>query len=314
MVVDGVHGRTVTGMRFTYEEFDTMVEELLYREPISFDMLCRIAEKTLRPSVVTWCKTDAYLRGRGYEDDIMQEVHLRLMKTTVTHFLLREDKNGSFNNDPEGFENWLFRVAGNLRRDFTEKVRNRDFKTADMAAPELLEVAEPESGNSDAQIERLARAFSVVLSSDVSIYKVLTWLAQFVFMLNYDVTKIKSTEMIVETFENKTLCEMYDLLLNASKRIPWIVITEEQNVKIIAALQKKWRGEFSYGETRYKEFFMRQNGVVSGKKSISDWVNRMNGTARRELLPKATDENTGKKNSPQARETRGRCENEAFDC
>lgn len=32
-------------MRFTRDEFDVMVNELLYKDPISFDMLCQIAEK-----------------------------------------------------------------------------------------------------------------------------------------------------------------------------------------------------------------------------------------------------------------------------
>ena len=75
-------------MRFTRNEFDTMVNELLYSTPASFDMLCSIAEKTLRPSVINWCKNEDCLRGKGYEDDIMQEIHLRLMKTTVDYFLI----------------------------------------------------------------------------------------------------------------------------------------------------------------------------------------------------------------------------------
>ena len=40
---------------FTKDEFDIMVNELLYKNPVSFDMLCQIAEKTLRSRVTQWC-------------------------------------------------------------------------------------------------------------------------------------------------------------------------------------------------------------------------------------------------------------------
>lgn len=279
-------------VRFTTEEFEIMVHELLYSDPVSFDTLCQIADKTLRPSVINWCKSEDCLRGRGFEDDIIQEIHLRLMKTTVDYFLLREGVNGPYNNNPEGFEDWMFRVADNLKCDFANKVRNRDFKTEDIDDPSVIST--PDDGDYDAEerIDRLKQAFSIVLSADVSIYKVLTWLAQFIFILDTNVTKIKSNDLIIAAFENKTLYEMYDMILTASKRIPWIVINKQQNEKILTALRKKRDGDVSYGETRYKEFFMKHNGEVSGKKSISDWVNRMNDMIKKSVDPQS---NTSKK-------------------
>ena len=288
-------------MRFTRDEFNVMVNELLYKEPISFDMLCQIAEKTLRPSVVNWCKTEDCLRGRGYEDDIMQEIHLRLMKTTVDYFLLRDDIEGSYNDNPEGFEDWIFFVAKNIKRDFANKIRNRDFTTDDIDDPAIGEIPSDDyEDDAEENADRLKQAFSIVLSSDVGIYKVLTWLAQFIFILEYDVSKIKSNELIIAAFENKTLYDMYDMILTASNRIPWIVITREQNEKILEALRKKRNGNVSYGETKYKDFFMKHNGEVSGKKSISDWMNRMNDMIKRKVeaedtLPKRTSEDNPKK-------------------
>ena len=67
----------------------------------------------------------------------------------------------------------------------------------------------------------------------------LTWLAQFIFILEYDISKIKSNELIITAFENKTLYDMYDMILTASNKFPWIVITREQNEKILDALRKK---------------------------------------------------------------------------
>lgn len=274
-------------MRFTRLEFDTMVQELLYREPISFEMLCRIADKTLRPSVVHWCILEDCLRGRGYEEDIMQEIYLRLMNTTIDYFLLREGIQGAFNDDPDGFEDWMFRVAENLKRDFANRVRGRDFRTRELdpAAMESLPDADFEEARE--RTERLQQAFSIVLSADVSVYKVLTWLAQFVFVLGYDVTKIKSNQLILEAFADKTLFEMYAMILTASKRIPWITVTGQQHERIMTALRKSWDDKVLYGEVKYSRFFMKQNGRVSGKKSISDWVNRINGMIQRRVCETA---------------------------
>lgn len=303
-------------MRFTRDEFDVMVNELLYKDPISFDMLCQIAEKTLRPSVVNWCKTEDCLRGREYEDDIMQEIHLRLMKTTVDYFLLRDDIEGPYNDNPEGFEDWIFFVAKNIKRDFANKIRNRDFTTDDIDDPTIGEIPSSDyEDDTEENIDRLKQAFSIVLSSDVGIYKVLTWLAQFIFILEYDVSKIKSNELIITAFENKTLYDMYDMILTASNKIPWIVITREQNEKILEALRKRRNGNVSYGETRYKDFFMKHNGEVSGKKSISDWMNRMNDMIKRRIEMKDTPKKkTSEENLKKLENKKRRSGDELPDC
>ena len=152
-------------VRFTREEFDIMVNQLLNKEPISFDMLCEIADKTLRPSVINWCKKEDCLRGRGYEDDIMQEIKLRFIKTTVSHFLLRDGIRGAYNNDPDGFEDWMFRVADNLKRDFANKIRKRDFKTEDIDDPAVVTLHVDDHDEGEEHIERLKEAFSIVILS-----------------------------------------------------------------------------------------------------------------------------------------------------
>ena len=269
-------------MAFSKEEFDIMVEELLCKEPISFDMLCHIAEKTLKSKIKYWCQMDETLRGRGYEDDIMQEIQIRLMKTTIDYFLLKDGVEGPVNNDPKGFSSWMITVADNLKRDFANKIRRVDFKTdnIDDSKPEPVWV------DDDMDAERkqvLKQAFAIVMSSDVNVYKILTWIAQFIFVIDCDVTKIQSNEKIIEMFEQKTLFEMYDMLYALSKHIAWIEISHEQNKKIIGDLNKPWDKEHVYGEIEYKEFFMKINGEKSGKKSISDWMNRMNNMLRKKL-------------------------------
>ncbi len=297
-------------MRFTEEEFATMVNELLFSEPVSFDTLCLIAEKTLRPLVAGWCRTEDCLRGRGFEDDLMQDIHLRLIKTTVNSFLLHKGVEGPYNNDPEGFEHWMLRVAKNLKRDFANRVRGRDFKTKAIDDPEFLS-APADDPDREKGIERLKEAIDIALDADFGIYKVLTWLAQIIFILDTGVTKIKSNELILNAFEDKTLYEMYEMLWLAAKRIPWLEITRAQNDRILGALRKKRIGDVSYGETRYSDFFMKSNGKPSGKKSISDWVNRMNGFIKRESNPE--DEKPKEKPEQKGPDAQGGNGNEASD-
>lgn len=305
-------------MRFTREEFDTMVSQLLYQEPICFDMLCHIAEKTLRKTVKVWCDMELCLQGRSYEEDIMQKIHLRLIETTVTYFLLRDGVTGKYNDDPEGFEDWMFRVGENIKKDFANKVRGVDFKTADIEDPMLENLpANPGDGYEEDQDrqEALKQAFDIVLSADVSVYKVLTWLARSVFMLEQDVTAIQSNELVLTAFADKTLNNMYDMLLEAAFKISWLRITEEQDAKIRAALRKKARGGVLYGEMCYRAFFMKHNGAVSGKKSISDWMNRINEMIRKKqdrgiaLVPKS-----GRKTSASDGGKKGRGGDEASNC
>lgn len=297
-------------MRFSSDEFYIMVDELLNRDPVSFDMLCVIAEKTLRPTVINWCKAEDCLCGRGYEDDIMQEIYLRLMKTVVDYFLLRDGLDTPYNDNPEGFEDWMFSVAMNLKRDFANKVRSRDFKTVDIDNPDVIDIPVYDDYGEE-RIQCLKQAFDIVLSSDTGVYKILTWLAHFVFMLHFNVTKIKSNELIISAFENKTLNEMYDMILEASEKIPWISVTLDQNQKIRDALRKKRDGEVTYGETKYKAFFMKHNGEVSGKKSISDWMNRINGMIQRKADANSSEKS--KKLSDTESKKRGR-RDESSDC
>lgn len=270
-------------MAFTKEEFEIMVEELLYREPISFDMLCHIVEKTLRKKVVYLCQMPD-LRGRDLENDIMQEIQIKLMKITITGFLLKDGVGGPVNNDPKGFERWIKTVGQNCFRDYIKKVRGWDSRIVDIDDESIKKMLGSNDDNlSEEHKAKLKKMFSMVLSANSNIYKILTWVAQFVFIVACDVSKIHSTEKMVEIFGEKTLFEMYDTLYRLSEYIGWVEITKEQDEKILKALNKQWKENVVFGDVPYKEFFMVVNGQKNGKKSISDWVNRMNNMICRNL-------------------------------
>jgi hypothetical protein len=201
----------------------------------------------------------------------MQEIHLRLIKTTVSYFLLRAE-DGSVNMDREGFEAWMFRVAQNIKRDFANRIRRIRMKTTD-----LVDIGEEPLEEGPDRLEELARAFHIVLDADVQVYKVLTWVAQCLFIVELDVTKIRSNELIITTFGEKTLAEMRDMLVAATQGVRWMKIRPEQLDRIDRSLQAPYDDERCYGQVPYREFFMKKGG----KATISDWVNRMNSMIKR---------------------------------
>lgn len=271
-------------LRFTEEEFHVMADEVLCKssdEP-SFDMLAYIAEKTLRSFVIARCMQDSRLRGRDYDGDIMESIHLRLQKTIIDYFLLRDDIETPYNDNPSGFQSWLFTVASNIIKDFAARIAREDERIVNIDDFHPDTPNPNHSEDMDEHRERLKKAFCIVLSSDVKVYKVLTWIAQFLFIISDDVTKIESNDLIIEAFEKKTLYDMYGMILEASCEIPWIEVTPEQNEKIVSALNKEFKDGVTYGQSTYGMFFMKNGKSPDGKKSISDWVNRMNDIIRRE--------------------------------
>lgn len=269
-------------------DFGVMIEQLFDENNIRFDMLCSIAYKTLHSTVEHWCVNDPYLCGMKYEDDIMQEIYIRLIKTCKSSFLLRNGAGGEINNDPKGFKNWLFKVALNIKRDFSKAVRRRSLKETGLVDGEK-DSAPGDDGtlpvDPSEKCELLKNAVEIVLNSDSSVYKVLTWLAQCLFVVQFDVTKIQSNSMIIDFFETKTLHEMYNMILDASKDIPWLVISAKQQQKIEAKLNEPWTDDRYCGQVKFNEFFMKKGG----KATISDWVNRTNNLIKRVVRDGSSD-------------------------
>lgn len=284
-------------MHFTADEFHTMVQEVLYTAPSRFDMLCEMAQRTLQPMVAAWCRKDSTLRGRGFEADVMQGILLHLMKKVVHGFLLNDRTEGAYNDDPEGFEHWMVLVAHNYQRDFANRVRRVEFRTEeDEAALDTVGVSDDDWTERQERQALLRAAFDAVLASDMRVYKVLTWWAQILFICDEGLRHHEANQSIVEAFENKTLYEMYDYVLTAGRRYTWMTPSPEQHRRVMAALQKPWDEEHTYGETPYHTFFMKYRGEYSGNKSVSDWINRVNDyVCRRHDADTAAKSAAGKK-------------------
>lgn len=254
---------------FSIEEFDTMFREIVNEEPICYDTLLVISERMLIGSVRKWCNSDSALYGRQYEEDIMQEIQIRLIKNCVTGFFLR---NGEPNYDPDGFSNWIFTLAINVKNDFAKKVRRIQFIEMKELDGEEEPCYEDENYSSDETFERLNRAFEIVIESDSKIYKVLTWIAQLIIIVNSNVTKIESNEILIERFDSMTLDAMFLLLVQQATRIPWLKLKRQQLIFIKERLDETSDDGRRIGEKVYSDFYMKKGA----KASISDWVNRLN--------------------------------------
>lgn len=260
---------------FTHDEFDKMFHEILDSNGSCVDTLMTVAERILKGPVKKWCNSDASLKNRQFEDDLMQDIRTRLLKVCVTGFFKR---NGIENYDPDGFKNWLFTVAINVKNDFAKKQRRIQFMEADDTDLTNVPSYQPEVFTSTPALMRLANAFAIVLESDSKVYKVLTWMAQMLIIANANVTKIESNEILVNTFENMTLDSMLCVVLDMTSNVPWLRVNDEEFFKIKKSLDEVCSDGKRIGEKRYGDFFMKKGG----KASVSDWVNRMNNLIAKE--------------------------------
>ncbi len=296
-------------MVFTNEDFDRMVHEVLQDEPC-FDTLCHMVQMTAESTVSYCCRKEDCLRGRDFEEDIMQTLQLKIMLHVITDFLRNSEGRAcaeGYNNNPQGFSGWIKRLAENEVKDLARRVRRRN-------ECELLPSEEACASDRREKYWQLQQAFDIVLDARSGVYIVLTWVAQFVFVLGVGVKKVRSAERIVRLFENKTLFEMYTILLDGCRYIPWLVVSEERQKQLQAALCARDADGNMYGDRHYGEFFMVKNGEPAGKLSVSNWVNRMNGLIKRKMGdPCETDPPQKKRDEKKEQDKTRRDDREPFD-
>ena len=265
---------------FSDEEFEKMICELDCENP-QYTSLCKIAEKVLKPSVITWC-SGGVLKGRVEANDLMQDIHIKLIKTVVTHFLKHKKAVGRINRDPDWFNAWLFNVAKNYARDLVDTHKRKSRNTVDLnhlfktpAYKDDYFSGERTKNNYNA----LADAFNTVLNSDRSVYIVLTWIAQSLLVIRYDIERPQATKLILAHLKTMRLFDLWSTLLDFSERFPWLTVSTEQRYRIMHALNKTLDDGRLLGDVEYREFFMK----TGEKKSISDWVNRIDTMIERRM-------------------------------
>ena len=255
---------------FTDEEFELMLYELTELKPAKYDMMCLIARKVLEPKVKGWCYKYSSLRGRQYEDDVMQEICIRLIKICVTKFFIREEKPDFINRDPVEFCAWITAVGRHLTHDFAIKQYKYDIHTQELTdmvfeAPLYDDIAEERQ-------EKLNQAFNIALSAKKKPHIKLTWLIQGSLMIYYSLSKIDATEVMDEMLSDESLNRIWEMVQALTQRISWIYLSQDDTDNFSNELDKQLSDENTIGNTRYNYYY----GNRGGKGAISDWAYRMN--------------------------------------
>ena len=263
---------------FSDAEYRQIIEDLFFRDPASSESLLAVVDKVFSKKIKNWCYSQPELAGRGFEEDILQDLKIKVLTQSIPSFFLRRGHANGINENPDEFAKWLNTVANNLERDYLRRQRVVLFRTVetpdDTGFPQHIDFDRDETEEAQAL---LASAFHIVLESDSSVYIVLTWIASFLFIYNYGIARCRVSQALKNSFENSTLNEMKDWLLKSASDVPWLSLSPDQIIKLDRALKQKFDGEQTFGQTKYSSFFMKSGG----KSSISNWNNRMNNLVRR---------------------------------
>ncbi len=277
---------------FTDEEFHVMLSQLSEGNPDGYTTLYEIAKKTLFGTIRKWCNSRKHTVG--YEEDVMQEVHLRLFKTCVTGFLMRD---GVPNDNPAGFKSWMFTVAKNIYEDIAKKLKKMpliETDASDDEPPEIEDINNDLYYEDDYDYEALNRYFEFVLDSGSEPHIVLTWVAVMLAVVRGNLNRSESTAYITCVFNDLTMDEVLDYVVENADKILWLQISEE----LLGRLRKKLNKTDSEGQRiggkKYCDFYMKKGD----RASVSDWVNRMNGRLIEEELEQKEEEDDDDDETP----------------
>lgn len=262
----------------TQQELEMIILEVTKNKP--YDVLCKTVYRTLPPYIAQLCYGSPIMRGSGSEDDILQDTVYKLTRFILSGFILREPKE----KKPADLQSWMCRIAHNTFLDALSKRTREATQRADIddeGMREIKDSADEIHREREMHCERLKQCVATVLSCDSAVYKTLTWMAYCILTVKCNKNSSQATGYVAEKFADKTLGEMYAMIVEASKSIDWLKISPEENEKILRKLRKTHSGNVTYSETLYRDFFMKYNGEVSPKKSVSDWTNRMNTLIRK---------------------------------
>ena len=263
-------------------EFETMVSEISSKDGTSYNALYRIAEHFLKPYIKKLCYNNAVLRNLNLADDIFHDALVEIIKGCVDKFLYRD---GVLNNDPEGFLKWMYTVARNIVVDCSKKHGAKSYNEMSIVNDEGETVDIPSQSNPLIAIETremLTECFKAAIHMDCELHIIFAWVLRAIVLSKCDLNTVevgkkdelienKANEIVVTTFQNLTMSEIYTVIVLESAHLPWMVITESDDREILSKLAQVKNGVV-LGDRVYNSFFMKKGG----KATISDWVYRMN--------------------------------------
>ena len=251
------------------------VEEVCGNEYPKYDNLVIFVDNFLKKKVSKWCNNDYVLRCGNHDEDLMQEIQIRIIKTCEDYFFKPVD--GKSTKTCDEFKAWGYRVAYNCFISYLKDVKGD--VTDPLPDSDIPPDGDDDDGCDDVDLdEKLQRCFEIVFDLKSSPHIMLTWLSISLFMMENDLTKIESTHMLAERFSCLTLDEMFNMVINLIKRTDFLKIDADHIEKQRQRLEKINEDSGKrFGDMIYFEFYMSKGPEAS----ISDWVNRVNAQIKK---------------------------------
>lgn len=267
------------------ELYEKLVDEILSNEIPRYDNLVIFVDKLLKATVKYWCDNDKILRGGCHDEDVIQEIQIRIIKKCEDYFFKPE--NGKTQKTCDEFKAWCYVVGENVFFTYRKrKIGNYVGIDTDIGTEDLISDNDDifnfvENAEKSEYVRYIVNiCFNTVFDLKSNPHIVLTWLALSLFMLTADADKISSTHLVVEELSDFTLFKMFNLVLMLIKNYDWICISDEQISVQRKNLEKNYKQtDKKIGEMKYEEFYQTKGPEAS----ISDWANRVNSQIKKRI-------------------------------
>lgn len=266
------------------ENFDVILEEMFGSDVICYNTLLDATRKDALQKVRYWCRRYDMDYSEVYED-ITQIVLLRVWKSSVSQFF-RRNGDDTLNTSADEYWYWVQSICKSCACSYAKKLNK--YKFNEVPEDENASYCNDEETDTDT---KLNVAFNKILNAGGNPYKPLTWLVQSLIVLQNNMTRIEANEEIISDFEKMTLDRMFNYVLSASKQFDWMALDPDAVAKMRKSLDKLHESGKRMGDMRYCDFYMK----AGAKKSISDWINRMDGKITENEEKAENDKNNEKK-------------------
>lgn len=265
--------------QITEQDVRAIAAELTGKAASGDSALYAVLRKTSYLTIARACRESECLRGRGLEEDILHDVCVRVW--TGAYRVLFTD--GGVNADPKAFGGWLSAVTANRIRDYVRRGvtvrRNSVLPAADETARDVLERT-PARPEADGEKEALINlAVNYVLRLSQSVHIALAWLAHTAVLLTEESEWHRASRTVAARYAECTLQFVFEDAAGGLGLISWFSLQPETVRHMRSVLAERAEHGASVGEMTFGSFFMKKGGEAS----VSDWVNRVNGRARRLL-------------------------------
>lgn len=266
------------------QDFLAIREDILEREPAKFDRLYRAADTLLRPYVKSKTRnTQAARSDPNFVDDILQDIHIKLIQTIVTHFFLRDGSEGE-HKDALGLTRWMFVVARNTTLTALTKNSQRiplsliqdNDDEEEYELPIVDNDVNRQPGTMMEQREAVSQCFNFVIDSGSAGHIVLAFLMISLLTLESGGNRIEAERLFAQKFADKPLDDILDTFRAGVHLKPWLEISNAQLDRFKEKLDAPINGQRS-GEYPLKDFAMKK-GLEA---SLSDWLNRMDSRLKK---------------------------------